>query len=335
MENLYVALRNSESVRYYAFTYSLTGQLDYAGKVESPELFEYHTLEASTYFSPSWYEFISQELQCEIQVLYRESEALENPELYSYLLHIGAVLAAVESGDSLLVAELLGRRKGVFSAFLPLTLYILKPIAPLALFSALYGTFSGNAQFLEMYKANAKLPSDKSDPASILFAAAYESLSPKPEKETPEAMFIRYFQEHRSGSFTLALVGTNFHHWDDDIDLLERILQKATVESFARNNQTNSPKQKRSEFFESLKVSVQAEPYNLHDSNAIGVSIESIQGKLYGNGGISKAGYIRATGAAILRAAFPKNVSFRAQLFRLNSHAYGNAQDGIVIRISL
>lgn len=335
METLYVALQNEESARYYAFTYSATGQLDYAGEAEDPNLSGYQTLDASTYFSPSRYEFISQELQGEIQVLYSESEALENPEIYSYLTHVGALLLAAETGDGLLVAELLRRRKGVFDKFLPLTLYILKSIAPLALFSTLYGTFGENPSFLEMYKANAKLPIDKNDPASILFAAARESLNPQPEKETPEAMFIRYFQEHPNGSFTLALVGTNFHPWDADIGLLEKFIQKAMIESFARNNRQENPQQKRSEFFESLKVSAQAEPYNPHDSNAIGVSIESIRGKLYGNGGISKAGYIRATGAAILRSAFPKALSYRAKLFRVNAAAYGNGQDGIVIQISL
>lgn len=331
MENILIGIRTQGEEHFYAFSQSATGTLDFAGKVENPELSEYLEMESSQYFSPTRFEYLPLELQADIRVLYKDTVSMDNANLFAYLTHIGAVLLAVEQNDGFLVAELLNRRAKVFCQFLPLTLYIVRPIAPLALFAWLHGRFSYTDGFEKMYRTGVKYPKED-DAAQILFAAAYEALSPTPGKETSEEMFVRYFKTLGHGDFTIGTVGANHHGWDPDSDLLQNTLNDAIGKDILEG--TSLVRNKKAQFYASLKVSAQAEPYNPHDSNAIGISIESVRGRLFGNGGKIKAGYIRATGAEILRKAFPKKYSYAAKLARMSLSAGDSAEDGIVTRIS-
>ncbi len=331
MENILIGIRDRSEERFYAFSQSATGTLDFAGKVENPDISEYQEMESSQYFSPTWYEYLPLELQADIRVLYKETVCMENANLYAYLTHIGAILLAVEANDGYLVAELLHRRAKVFSQFLPLTLYIVRPVAPLALFAWLHGTFNSSAGFENMYHSGIKYPKED-DPAQILLAAAYKALSPNPGKESSEEMFVRYFKTAAHGNFTIGCVGTNHHDWSPEEDLIENSLSKAIGKDILQG--TSLVREKKAQFYSDLGVSVQAEPYNPYDSNAIGISIENVRGKLLGNGGKSKAGYIRATGAEILRKAFPKKYAYAAKIACLRHDAGNSPVSGIVLRIS-
>ena len=331
MENILIGIHGQGEERFYAFSQSETGTLDFSGKVENPEISEYLEIEGSQYFSPTRYEYLPLELQADIRVLYRETVCMEDANLYAYLTHIGAILLAVEQNDGFLVADLLNRRAKVFSRFLPLTLYIVRPVAPLALFAWLHGRFSNSEGFEHMYHSGLRYPKD-GDTAQILFAAAYKALSPDPGKESPEEMFVRYFRTLGHGDFTIGTVGANHHAWDPDTDLLQNTLNDAIGKDILEG--TSLVRHRKAQFYASIKVSVQAEPYNPYDPNAIGVSIESVRGRLIGNGGKTKAGYIRATGAEILRKAFPKKYSYAAKLARMVLSVGNSAEDGIVTRIS-
>ena len=81
-------------------------------------------------------------------------------------------------------------------------------------------------------------------------------------------------------------------------------------------------------FYESLITSVQAEPYNSHDKNAILICIESPEAKISGNSGLEKAGHIRALAAKIIREAKPKKMNYNGKLASL-------AGDKIVVEIEL
>ena len=77
---------------------------------------------------------------------------------------------------------------------------------------------------------------------------------------------------------------------------------------------------------------MQAEPYNPHDHNAISVGIDDLEAVLKGVPSKSKAGYLRATGAAILRKARPNLYCYDSSLWRIggNPDYFENA---IVVRI--
>lgn len=331
MENIFIRIQDKESSRYYAFTQSVTGTLDFIGKTEKPDISDYQEIDGSTYFSPTWYTYLPKALQAEIHILFRDSANLTDANLFAYLTHIGAVLLAVEQKDGLLVAELLHRRTQVFFQFLPLTLYIIKSIAPLALFAWLYGRFSHSSGFQKMFEQGILSPT--ADTAEILFASAREELSPEHGKETVDEMFIRYLKQIGHGEFTIGTVGSDFHVWNSKKAELESFLKEAIGKDFLRGE--SLVRERKEVFYSELKVSVQAEPYNPYDPNAISVAIEDISGKLFGNGGKSKAGYIRATGAAILRRAFPGKFAYQASLARLGTNLSegNNNKDGIVLRI--
>ena len=313
MENIFIRIRNEKFTHYHAFSQSATGTLDYMGKTENPDIDGLQEIETSHYFSPSRYAYLPKALQSEIHVLFGENVNFADANLFGFLTHVGALLLAVEENDGLLVAELLHRRAKIFFAFLPLTLYIIKPIAPLALFAWVYGRFSQSEGFQKMFELGISSPTANAD--EILFAAASKTLAPNPEKETADEMFIRYLKTLEHGEFTIGIVGGNHHFWDSEIIDFDAYLEKAIENDLL--NGTFLARKRKFQLLSELEVSLQAEPYNPYDPNAIGVSIESIRGKLSGSGGKSKAGYIRATGAAILRKAFPRKFAYEAKLARL------------------
>lgn len=327
----FVEIKLPQKKLNYAFTRSLTGMLDYAGPVDmgdTPEADEnenckgYQRVEASNYFSNSWCTFLSRDLQAEISILIPADIQNIDTNHYSFLLHIGAVLLAVEQKDPLLVAELLNRRPYVFSAFTPLVLHIVKPVAAEALFAWVYGRLNGSESFANAYRNSTPISTGEEDAGVILFHAAKDALKPNPAAETPDEMFIRYFRKRKECGeqmeFTIGLVGNNMHKWVDGIESLEKTVKEALGTGFMLD--ASAVANRKQQFMESLAVSMQAETYNPHDHNAIVVNIDDIPSKLKGAGGKSKAGYIRATGAAILRKALPGQLSYKAVLWRVGGN---------------
>jgi hypothetical protein len=330
----YVSIKTSKAVNAYAFTRSETGILDYAGDAtpSADELSRMQCVEGSAYFTPSWYTYLPEALLAEISVYIPVDIENLDANQYSFLLHVGALLLAVEMRDSLLVAELLHRRSMVFANFTPILLHILKPVAPESLFAWIYGGFHGDGNFLQIYANDAPVSTGETDTATILYAAAREALKPEPSKETAEGMFIRYFKGdgNRKFNFTMGIVGAANHPWVDSIEKFEKISGAATGFHFADDPEKAG--KKRSEIFESLKVKVQAEPYNPHDHNAVSVFIDDLESVLKGARSKCKAGYLRSTGAAILRHARPNLYSYESSLWRIggNPDYFENA---IIVRL--
>ena len=329
----YVKVETAKAATVYAFTRSETGIMDYAGTAtpSADELSQMQCVEGSAYFTPSWYTYLPKELQAEITVFIPAAIKDLDANQYSFLLHVGALLLAVQERDSLLTAELLHRRSMVFASFTPILLHILKPVAAEALFAWVYGNFSGNGNFKNIYAVDAPISTGETDTAAILFAAARDALKPVPHKESPEEMFIRYFGEGaRRFDFTIGIVGTANHPWVDGVEKFE-VISDAAV-SFHFGDDPAAAGKKHQEIFASLKTKVQAEPYNPHDHNAISVGIDDLEAVLKGVPSKSKAGYLRATGAAILRKARPNLYCYDSSLWRIggNPDYFENA---IVVRI--
>ena len=155
-EIFYVKLESPKAVRFFAFSRSETGILDYQGAAEpeSAALSQMQCVDGSAYFTPSWYSFLPTGLQASINVYLPGDIKNMDAGQYSFLLHVGALLLAVEERDGLLVAELLRRRSMVFAHFIPLVLHIVKPIAAEALFVNLFGGFRGEGDFKHKYKCS-------------------------------------------------------------------------------------------------------------------------------------------------------------------------------------
>lgn len=329
--DFFVEITSKNSTSVFKFSMSKTGVLDYFGEVENFISSNYQQIDASSYYSPSWYTYLPKNLQAEIKICFEKGFEKLDVSQHSFLLHIGAILLAVKEHDTLLVAELLHRRPTVFAPFLPMVLYIIKPIAAEALFAWMYGQMHSDSSLQHFYSTDANISANETDTGIILYVAAKEALKPIPHKESIEEMFIRYFQENSGFDFTIGIVGACCHFWTNGIDKLNNVICKHVAKDFVCG--LTEIREARQKFFDELTVTMQAEPYNPHDANAIAINIEDIEAKISGNGGKTKAGYIRATGAAILRKALPEAIGFKAKLWRI-----GNSQDskqGVVLKVTM
>ena len=331
-EIFYIKIETARDIMFYGFSRSATGILDLVNGASATdeELSQMQCVDGSAYFTPSWYMYLPKVLQATINVYLPNDVKNLDVGQYSFLLHVGALLLAVDEHDGLLVAELLRRRAAVFANFLPLVVHLIKPVAAEALFAYVYGGFRGDSDFAQIYKANAPISTGETNVAAILLEAAKGVLKPNPEKETPEEMFIRYFRETESFDFTIGVVGATNHPWIAGIEKFESVVKRATAFRFFED--AAAVGLKCQEFFASLATKVQAEPYNPHDHNAISVSIDDLSARLKGMQSKSKAGYLRATGAAILRKARPGLFAYGSKLWRLGADP-SFFENSIVVRI--
>ena len=289
---------------WFEFTKSKTGQLDYVGKWEKndkPRVDDAQEFISSTYFSPAWYVFIQGELNCNPTVYVAPDVDVSDKDLFDYLVHIGPVLAAVEAKDSLLAGELFLRRREVFEKYAQLTQYILEPLCVEILFSLCYG----------------KMNNLEPDDIPLIFENAKKKLEFDSSRENLDQALMRYIKKN-SVTLSLPLVGTNFYHWDDDLEpeALSKLTDNLSPEDLPAA--VEKIRKAKHSFYESLKVSVQAEPYNRVDKNSILVCIENVEAKLFGNPGLEKAGHIRALAAQIIREAKPSKMSYDCKLSSLS-----------------
>ena len=329
MTDVIVCAKSFSHEIFWGFSVSRTGQLDFDGKITAPkaaDLAKMQHIEPSGYFSPSWYTYLPELMQSKITVYAKNGAKLEDPDLFSYITHIGALLLAVEAKDTLLAAELFDRRSYVFMKFYPITAYILEDIAPEMLFAWQFGRFSDDSENpAKVYKT----ASPENSTCAQLFKIAEKKLRGEKAKENLDEMFVRYFKAQKKAVFTIGIVGANYRHWDSGIDYLDDILEKHIGEDLL--NGTTKVRDTKQRIYDGIRANVQAEPYNQYDPNAIAVSLEDIESIVTGNPCMKKAGYIRATGAAILRKAFAEKISFPATLARIGNLQDGN--QGIVVRI--
>lgn len=286
---------------WFEFSKSWTGQLDYCGKVENPSRLNvenYQKLASSAYFTPSYYVFLQDELNCTPRIYVSPETDISDKDSFDFLLHAGALLCAVEAKDSLLAGELYLRRKKSFDKFARLTQFIIEPVSSEILFSLLFG----------------RLYDMEENDIPLVLDAAKKKLSYICESETLEQAFVRYFKENKV-CLTLPVVGMNYHSWSPYSDCLDGLAENLKPEDLLV--QSEKIRKAKHDFYSSLEIAVQAEPYNHADENAVAVMAESIDAKISGNPGLEKAGYIRATAAKIIRAAKPEKMSFKAELMRI------------------
>lgn len=289
---------------WFEFSKSKTGQLDFVGKWDKnarPDVKDSQELTSSTYYTPSYYVYVQTALNFNPKVYIAPELDVSDKDVFDYLLHIGPMLAAVEAKDSLLAGELYLRRREVFEKFTPLTQYILDELCVEILFSLCYG----------------KMQNVEAESIPLIFEAAKKKLDYDSSKETLDQSFIRYFKKNES-TFTLPLVGTGFYNWENDIepDVLENLADNLDCDDILGN--AEKIRNAKHSFYESLEVTVQAEPYNKFDKNSILVCIENPSAKLTGNPGLEKAGHIRALAAKIIREAKPAKMSYNSNLLSLS-----------------
>lgn len=244
--------------KWFEFSKSRTGQLDYCGKVENPSRLNvenYQKLAPSAYFSPGYYVFLQDELNCTPRIYVSPETDVSDKDTFDFLLHVGAMLCAVEAKDSLLAGELYLRRKKSFDKFARLTQFIIEPISAEILFSLLFG----------------RLYNIEGNEIPLVLTAAKKKLSYICESETLEQAFARYFKENKV-CLTLPVVGMNYHRWSPYSDFLDGLAENLRAEDLLV--QTEKIRKAKHDFYSSLEIAVQTEPYNPADENAVAVMSE-------------------------------------------------------------
>ncbi len=283
---------------WFEFTNSKTGQLDYAGKWKAdnePDVDGAQKLASSTYYTPSFFTFIDSALNCNPVVYVAPDVDISDKDVFDYLIHIGALLAAVEAKNSLLAGELYLRRRTVFEKFAQLTQYILEPYCVEIIFTLCYG----------------RMANIDPDTVPLLFESVKEKLDFDSSRETLDQAYMRWFKKNNV-TLTLPLVGTCFYNWDAEPYALDKLCDNLNCDDLL--GMAEKIRNAKHNFYESLKTVVQAEPYNSHDKNSILVCIESPEAKISGNPGLEKAGHIRALAAKIIRESKPKMMAYPSKL---------------------
>jgi len=285
---------------YFAFTKSATGQLDFAGKVKDKiDVKGWQKITSSSYYTPAKYLYLSDEMNMTPYVYLAEGVDVSDCDVYDFLLHIGALLAAVDSKNSFLAGELYLRRKESFEKFAQLSQFIMKDLCVEILFSLCYGRM----QELEP------------EEIPLVYNSAIEKLDYDPAKESLDQAIMAYFKKNNT-RLTLPLVGTQFYRWDMAPESLEHLCDNLKAEDLI--SQAEKIRKAKHDFYASLEISAQAEPYNKYDENSILVCIEDIEAKLCGNPGLVKVGHLRALAAQILRKAKAKKMAYRSELVAIS-----------------
>lgn len=184
---------------WFEFSKSKTGQLDYAGKiadVEIENLDGFQKIESSAYFSPGYYIYLQDELNCSPEIYVSPETDISDSDTYEFLLHIGALICAVEAKNAFLAVDLCVRRRKSFEKFAQLTRFIMKPLAAEIFFCLVYGRFNNICD----------------DEVPFVFSDVQKLLGFDPAEETPEQAFVRYFKKNKA-VLTLPVVGTNHYRW--------------------------------------------------------------------------------------------------------------------------
>lgn len=287
---------------WFEFSKSQTGQLDFLGKLENSQNIDvtnFECLNGSTYYSPARYIFLQEDLNFSSQVFVSPEIDISDKDTFDFLLHIGTLLGAVEAKDSFLAGQFYFSKQSSFEKFAKLTEFILEPLCVEILFTLCFGILRNIDEY--------EIP--------LIFNLAKKKLSYEPSKENLSQAFIRYFKDKKT-TVTLPVVGNSHHSWSIKSKFLDKIPSHFSSTDFIK--ETEKFQKTKTDFYNSLKVCVQAELYNHADENAISVLIEDIDSKISGKECFSKAGFIRATAAEIIRCAKQKKLSYEGKLVRFN-----------------
>lgn len=297
---------------WFVFSKSKTGQLDYEGPWDYndlPHTDGYQEIASSTYFSPSWYTYIEDEINCNAKVYAAPGVDISDKDVFAFLTHVGPLLAAVEARDSLLAGELYLRRRKTFEKFAQLTQYIMEPLCAEILFSLAYG----------------RRENVNPDEIPLIFDSAKKKLEYDSSKETLDQAYMRWFKQNDI-TLTLPAVGINFHTWTSYAESLDKLTDNLCCEDLLER--TKKIRKAKHDFYASLETAVQAMPYNPADKNAISIFIENVECKICGNEGLELAGYIRAVAAKVIREAKQEKLSYGGKLVRLGG-------EDIVVQITV
>ncbi len=237
-----------------------------------------------------------------------------NKSILSWFSNIAPLLLAIENNDSLLAAEIFHKNSSIFMQFPTTIIKLLEPISIEGLFSWVWGRFDKKAQqeLESIFEGKCTKAFEKWGVAETFFTASRRRLDIQVgTNESIEQCITRYLKTHPGTKLTLGIVGTNHYRWVE------------------KNLSITENKNIRNNFFSNTKTLIKAETSNEFDKNALAMYVANEPASE--NENIS--GYIRKTGAELLRKAHPNKLQFSSRLARLGSLQGGTT--GMVVEITI
>ena len=336
----YITIEKANTSTLYEFAFD-KGELVFLGKSAYAQTLtedERFTVDIASIFNKNWYTYIQQDFNINIYLNIPKAYHQQNI-LAAYLAHVGILLYIIEEKDSLLAAEFFSRKASILCCFPKATSQVLEPISVEGLFAWLYGRFCDDTLFTNIYYG---LPLSKhqqiaaaTDTACFFYNAAKNRLKSNyysEKKESPKEMFIRYLSSNKETVFTIGIVGQRYENWTHTgLDYIDSLFATREAKNFIAHK--TCIEKTRKEFFAETTAYIQAEPYNIHDENALGLYLNDVKSYITGDEGMCLAGYLRKTGAEIIRASRPRDFRLKAKLVRI-----GNLQEGktgIVVKVAV
>ncbi len=226
--------------------------------------------------------------------------------IVSWFSRIAPLLLSIEKNDSLLAAEIFHKNASIFMQYPSVTIKLLENISVEGLFSWIWGRFDEKAMsdLKDIFDGKCIKNVDTWDVAEAFFTSARRRLALEQKKaESIEDCMIRYFKSNKGTRVTLGIVGSKHYK------LIEKNLYLA-----------QETKKDPSVIFSNAQTTIQVDSSNEYDKNALAVFFEN-----------SLSGYIRKTGASLLRKALPHKCFFSSRLARLG-YSQGGAT-GIVVEV--
>ncbi len=304
----------------WGFSLDMCDVLGFYGKLNSLEenaLISKMEITGSPFFTPSWYGYLPKEMNANFHIFLSPARTY-SPKLVGYLTHIGPVLLAVHNKDYFLAAELLSRRLDTYMAYEEITKYIVKEAAFSALLTWNYGRFESNSLYSRLGEFLIDALGDEFQ--ELLKGCQFDYDKAFVEKLSKEGTLLLF-----------PLVGTDYQEFLTVYENLKELEAEEKSKALFRNK----PLAKSCmDLFDNLFANVQAEPYNPHDSYAIGAYIQDPRFVGRKPEATLKAGYMRATLAKLIRKTNPKQLAYKGKLVRIGGTGY-NAQSSIIVQIEI
>ncbi len=274
-----------------------------------------YTIEANITYPCKNYIYLPSHFYASSTVEARNCYKSPNRKTIEWFANIAPLLLAIENRDSLLATEIFHKNAPLFMHFPKTMISLLECISIEGLFSWIWGRFDSTERdnLNVIFEGKCTKPFQQWGIAETFFTAARRRLEIiHNSTETIESCLIRYLKSHPGTKITLGIVGTNHYRW------VEKTLH--TLQEHSQNP---------NHLFSNTKTIIQSDADNAYDSNALALYVENSTTSIHEEKVLS--GYIRKTGAALLRSIYPNKKQFSSRLARLG-HLHGG-EKGIVVEI--
>ncbi len=309
------------------FIQTMEGTLVFAGKtlIEKKHKVQNHItidakdrkpqfiIEADLSFPQREYAYLPSQYISSAIIEARHCKNKPEQKTFTWLSNIAPLLLAIENKDSLLAAELFNKKSFIFMQYPKTTIKLLEDISVEGLFSWIWGRFDEKAMqdLHSIFEGKCTKNFEHWGVAETFFTSARRRLDISQNRfESIDECMTRFLKTHPGTKLTLGIVGSNHY----------RSIEK-------KLHEIQDKKKNPVDIFSSTRTFIEAETNNAFDKNAVALYIEPLQDSDIN----TVSGYVRKSGAELLRKAYPNKLRFSSRLARLGFLQGGST--GIVVEI--